>query len=192
SCSALFRSGPVAAALRSSVSDPSGPYPSARRGAGIVQAARGAVADVVGADPAGVVLGPDRYTLLMRLARATRRRLGIGTDVVLSRLDDEAAVVPWLEAADLYGSSVRWAEIDIAAHDLPEWQYDDLIGETTGIVSVTAAASRCGVVPQVPAITERVRAVGALSVVDVHSLAPYRPVDITALGADVVTLDCAG
>lgn len=184
--------GTVAAALRSSVSDPSGPYPSARRGAGIVQAARGAVADVVGADPAGVVLGPDRYTLLMRLARATRRRLGIGTDVVLSRLDDEAAVVPWLEAADLYGSAVKWAEIDIEAHDLPEWQYDELIGETTGIVSVTAASSRLGVMPQVRAITDRARAAGALSVVDVHSLAPYRPVDITALGADVVTLDCAG
>lgn len=184
--------GTVAAALRSSVSDPAGPYPSARRGAGIVEAARAAMADMVGADPAGVVLGPDRYTLLMRLARASRRRLGIGTDVVLSRLDDEAAVVPWLEAADLYGSAVKWAEIDNEAHDLPEWQYADLIGETTGVVSVTAASSRLGVMPRVREITDRARTVGALSVVDVHSLAPYRPVDITALGADVVTLDCAG
>ncbi len=181
----------VSAAFRTSVSDPSGTYPSARRSAGILETTRAAVADLVGADPAGVVLGPNRATLLTRLAEASRRRLGIGTEIVLSRVDDEENITPWLRAAHLYGSYVRWAEVDIENFELPTWQYADLIGEGTALVAVTAASSTLGVKPEVAAVAKLSREVGALTVVDAACLAAYEPVDIHALGADVLALDAA-
>src|SRR5699024_1315877 len=128
--------------------------------------------DLVGGDPAGVVLGPNRATLLGRLAEATRRRLGIGTEIVLSRVDDEENIDPWLRAASLYGSYVKWAEVDIENFELPTWQYGDLIGESTALVAVTAASSTLGVRPDVPAITKLAGAAGALTVVDAAYAAP--------------------
>lgn len=181
----------VSTAFRTSVSDPSGTYPSARRSAGILETARAAVADLVGADPAGVVLGPNRATLLARLAEASRRRLGIGTEVVLSRVDDEENITPWLRAAHLYGSYVKWAEVDIENFELPTWQYSELIGEATALVAVTAASSTLGVKPDVQAVAKLGAEAGALTVVDAAFLAPYEPVDIEALGADVIALDAA-
>lgn len=181
----------VSAAFRTSVSDPSGTYPSARRSAGILDTTRAAVADLVGGDPAGVVLGPNRATLMGRLAEASRRRLGIGTEIVLSRVDDEENITPWLRAAHLYGSYVKWAEVDIENFELPSWQYGDLIGEATALVAVTAASSTLGVRPEVPAIAKLAAAAGAMTVVDAAYLAPYEPIDIEALGADVLALDAA-
>lgn len=181
----------VSAAFRTSVSDPSGTYPSARRSAGILDTTRAAVADLVGGDPAGVVLGPNRATLMGRLAEASRRRLGIGTEIVLSRVDDEENITPWLRAAHLYGSYVKWAEVDIENFELPSWQYGDLIGEATALVAVTAASSTLGVRPEVPAIAKLAAAAGAMTVVDAAYLAPYEPLDIEALGADVLALDAA-
>ncbi|GAA4805393.1 cysteine desulfurase-like protein [Tomitella cavernea] len=181
----------VSTAFRTSVSDPSGAYPSARRSAGILDTARAAVADLVGADPAGVVLGPNRATLLARLAEASRRRLGIGTEVVLSRVDDEENITPWLRAAHLYGSYVKWAEVDIENFELPTWQYAELVGEATALVAVTAASSTLGVKPEVAAVAKLASAAGALTVVDAAFLAPYEPVDIHELGVDVLALDSA-
>ncbi|MDG3010409.1 cysteine desulfurase-like protein [Rhodococcus sp. D2-41] len=181
----------VSTAFRASVSAPSGPYPSARRSAAILDAARAAVADVVGADPAGVVLGPNRSMLLSVLAESMHRRLGIGTEVVLSRLDEESNVSPWVRAADLYGAQVQWAEVDIETCELPAWQYGDLIGPSTRLVAVTAASATVGVVPDVPAIAKLAHEVGALVVVDAAAVAPYRPLDIDELGADVLVLNSA-
>lgn len=182
----------VSAAFRTSVSDPSGPYPSAQRSAGILETTRSAIADLVGGRPEGVVLGPNRATLLARLSWACTRRLGIGTEVVLSRLDDEANIAPWLQAAHLYGSYVKWAEVDIENYELPAWQYNELITDATTLVAVTAASSRLGVMPDVASIGKLAQEVGATMVVDAASLAPYRSIDIEALGADVIAVDAAG
>lgn len=182
----------VSAAFRTSVSDPTGPYPSARRSAGILETTRSAIADLAGAAPEGVVLGPNRATLLARLASASKRRLGIGTEVLLSRLDDEANIAPWLHAAHLYGSYVKWAEVDIENFELPAWQYRELITEATTLVAVTAASSRLGVMPDVASIGKLAHEVGAMMVVDAASMAPYRSIDIEALGADVLAVDAAG
>ena len=182
----------VSAAFRTSVSDPAGAYPSAQRSAGILDTTRAAIADLVGGRPEGVVLGPNRATLLDRLAAACTRRLGIGTEVLLSRLDDEANIAPWLNAAHLYGSYVKWAEVDIENYELPAWQYGELITDATTLVAVTAASSRLGVMPDIAAVSKLAHQVDAMMVVDAASLAPYRAIDIDALGADVLALDAAG
>ncbi|MGH3930035.1 MAG: cysteine desulfurase-like protein [Pseudonocardiaceae bacterium] len=178
----------VAAALRAPVSAPGGVFPSSQRGVAIVAAARRCVADLVGVDPAGVVLGPGLAVLLARLADALGAGWMLGDEIVLSRLDQQANVAPWVRAAQRCGATVRWAEVDIETCELPSWQYDDLMSPRTRLVAVTAASSAVGTRPEVANIAERARSVGAMVVVDASSAAPFVPLDVAAMGADVIAV----
>src|SRR5690606_33551441 len=120
----------VSTAFRNSAASSTGRHLSSRRSAAILQEARVAVAELVGADPDGVVLGPSHAVLLAWLAEALSSRLGLGTGMVLSRLDDEANIAPWLRVASRYGAQVRWAEVEIETCELPTWQYEELITPT--------------------------------------------------------------
>ncbi|RVW00144.1 cysteine desulfurase-like protein [Rhodococcus xishaensis] len=178
----------VSTAFRSSSSSSTGRHLSAQRSAGIVTAAREAVADLVGGDPAGVVLGSDRAVLLAWLAESLSSRLGLGTGLVLSRLDEEANVAPWLRVASRYGARVRWAEVEIETCELPSWQFTELVEPTTRLVALTAASSIVGSAPAVRAAADCIHEVGGLIVVDAIGAAPYAHVDIGELGADVVAV----
>ncbi|RDI48515.1 cysteine desulfurase-like protein [Nocardia mexicana] len=163
-------------------------YSATRRSGAILDAAREAVADLVGADPAGVVLGPDRAVLLAWLAESLSSRLGLGTGIVLSRLDDEANVAPWLRIANRYGAHVRWAEVEIETCEMPAWQFEELIGPTARLVALTAASPIVGSAPAVRVAADRVHQVGGLLVADCFGAAPYALIDIDELNADVVAL----
>ena len=114
----------VSTAFRGSMTTGQGPHPAAQRSAAVLHAARQAVADLVGADPRGVVLGADRAILLTSLADASSSRVGLGHELVVTRLDDEANIAPWLRAANRYGAKVKWAEVDIETGELPAWQWE--------------------------------------------------------------------
>lgn len=180
---ALFRGAAASAA-------PS-PHPAAKRSLAVLDAARRAVADLVNADPAGVVLGPDRTVLLTSLADASSARSGLGNEVVVTRLDDEANIVPWLRAADRYGARVKWAEVDIETGELPGWQWSDLLTPDTRLAAVPSASSTLGTVTDVAAVTKLVHNFGGLVVVDHNAAAPYRLLDVQEVEADVVALDAA-
>jgi cysteine desulfurase len=178
----------VSTALRAPVSGPGGVFPASQRAEAIVDAARRAVADLVACDPAGVVLGPNAAVLLQRLAEALGSSWLIGDEVTVSRLDHQANLAPWLRAAQRAGATVRWAEIDIETCELPAWQYESLISHRTKVVAVTAASGTVGTRPDVAKITSLAHAAGALVVLDASSAAPFVPLDISALGADVIAL----
>ncbi|HET9142679.1 cysteine desulfurase-like protein [Actinophytocola sp.] len=178
----------VSTALRAPVSGPGGQFPASQRAEAIVDAARRAVADLVGADPAGVVLGPNAAVLLQRLAEAVGGGWLIGDEVVVSRLDHPANIAPWLRAAQRAGATVRWAEIDIETCELPAWQYESLVSHRTKALTVTAGSGVVGTRPDLNKIIDLARGTGALVVVDASAAAPFVPLDIAALGADVVAL----
>ncbi|WP_219416657.1 aminotransferase class V-fold PLP-dependent enzyme [Pseudonocardia nigra] len=159
--------------------------------AGVEAAARQSVADLVGGDPRGVVLGPGPAVLLRRLAESVGETWMLGDEIVVSRLDDTANVAPWVRTAHSRGAAVRWAEIEIESGELPTWQFDELVGDRTRLVTVTAASAHVGTQPDIAAIAERARAYGALLVVDLAVAAACGPVGIDGLGADVVVLDAA-
>ena len=181
----------VSTAFRGSTANISSPHPAAARSVALLDAARRAVADLLNADPAGVVLGADRAVLLASLADASSTRAGLGNEVVLCRLDDEANIAPWLRAANRHGARVKWAEVDIETGELPVWQWDELLSSDTRLVAIPSASSALGTVVDVAAIAERVHRVGGLLVVDHSAAAPFRLLDITAAGADVVALNAA-
>ena len=182
----------VSTAFRRSGASTVGAHPAARRSAAVLEAAREAVADLVNADPSGVVLGADRAVLLSSLAEASSARAGLGYEVVVSRLDDEANIAPWLRAAHRYGAKVKWAEVDIETGELPTWQWESLISKSTRLVAVTSASGTLGAVTDLRAMTKLVHDVGGLVVVDHSAAAPYRLIDIKETDADVVAVNAVG
>ncbi|GAA2665281.1 MULTISPECIES: cysteine desulfurase-like protein [Actinosynnema] len=178
----------VSTALRAPVSGPGGIFPASQRAEAIVDAARRAVADLVGADPAGIVLGPSSAVLLQRLSDALSEGWFLGDEVVVSRLDHPGNIAPWQRAAQRTGSVVRWAEVDIETCELPAWQYDELITDKCKLVAVTAASGAVGTRPDLPRIGAVAREHGALVVVDASAAAPFVPLDITSMRADVVAV----
>lgn len=181
----------VSTAFRGSSANISSPHPAAARSIALLDAARRAVADLLSADPAGVVLGADRAVLLASLADASSTRAGLGNEVVLCRLDDEANIAPWLRTANRHGAVVKWAEVDIETGELPVWQWDELLSPDTRLVAIPSASSALGTVVDVAAVAERVHRVGGLLVVDHTAAAPFRLLDITSAGADVVALNAS-
>jgi len=174
----------VAGAMSTAVSNRHGAFVSSRRADDIVASARAAVADLVGGDAEGVVLGANMTTITYGLSRALAKTWRPGDEVVLSQLDHDANVRPWLQAADSAGATVRWAKVDPDTCELPVEQYDDLLSERTRLVAVTGASNAVGTRPDVRAISDRAHAVGALVHVDGVHATPHAGVDMTALGAD--------
>ncbi|HVW39779.1 MAG TPA: cysteine desulfurase-like protein [Amycolatopsis sp.] len=178
----------VSTAMRAPVSGPGGAFPASQRAESIVTAARRAVADLVGTDPAGIVLGPSAAALLRRLVDAMSEQWQLADEVVVSRLDEQPNIAPWLRAAKRVGAIVRWGEIDIETCELPAWQYENLVGARTKAVAITAASGSVGTRPDVPTVVEFAKRVGATVVVDASYAAPFVPLDLPELGADVIVV----
>jgi cysteine desulfurase family protein (TIGR01976 family) len=181
----------VSTAFRGSMITAEGPHPSAQRGAAVLVAARQAVADLVGGYEAGVVLGADRAIVLASLADASASRVGLGHEVIVTRLDDEANIAPWLRAANRHGAKVKWADVDIESGELPTWQWETLIGTPTRMVALTSASSTMGAVTDLRQVTKLAHENGALVVLDHSTAAPYRLIDINEVEADVIALNAA-
>ncbi|MFZ0173028.1 MAG: cysteine desulfurase-like protein [Acidimicrobiales bacterium] len=174
----------IAEAYREGIGNLGGAFPASARSEEIVSSCRRAMADLVGGHPDGVVLGPNMTTLTYRMSQALAKQWAPGDEVVVSRLDHDANVRPWIQAAERAGVVVRWAEVDLATGELPAEQYDSLIGPRTKVVAVTAASNAIGTRPDVASITAKAHAAGALAYVDGVHATPHGPVDVATLGAD--------
>ncbi|WP_123742437.1 cysteine desulfurase-like protein [Saccharothrix texasensis] len=148
----------------------------------IVLDARRAVADLLGAPPEGVVFGRSMTQLTYDFARTLARTWRPGDEVVVTRLDHDANVRPWVQAAEAVGAVVRWVGFDPATGEL-----DDVAGalsERTRLVAVTAASNLIGTRPPLARIATAAHQRGALFYVDGVHLTAHDAVDVAALGAD--------
>ncbi len=169
---------------RGAVANKTTAFAAGRRALEIVAGARDAVADLLGASPDGVVFGPSATALTYLVARTVGDGWGPGDEVVVSRLDHDANVRPWVQVASRAGATVRWASFDPSTGALPTEQYADLINERTKLVAVTAASNAIGTRPDVAAIARIAHDAGALVYVDGVHATPHAPIDVAALGAD--------
>ncbi len=161
-----------------------GAFPASQRADAITAASRAAVAALTGGDASGVIFGPSMTALTYRLADALAKDWRPGDEVVVTRLDHDANVRPWVQAAERAGAVVRWAAVDSGTGELPAEQFSELLSDRTRLVAVSAASNVIGTRPDVSAITAMARAAGALSYVDGVHATPHMPVDVHALGAD--------
>jgi cysteine desulfurase family protein (TIGR01976 family) len=174
----------VADAYRGGLGNVGGAFASSARSGEIVARCRAAVADLAGGDPEGVILGPSMTALTYRIAAVLARRWGPGDSIVLSRLDHDADIRPWVQAADRAHVAIRWADVDPATGELDVAQYHHLVDSRTRLVAVTAASNILGTRPDVAAIAEIAHHVGALVYVDGVHATPHMPVSVADLGAD--------
>jgi cysteine desulfurase family protein (TIGR01976 family) len=146
----------------------------ARNGERFVVDARDACARFLGTTPDGIVFGRSATQLTYDLSRAISATWAPGDEVVVTRLDHDANVRPWVQAAERVGATVRWTDFDPATSELGEVPLTD----RTRLVAVTGASNLLGTMPPLAAIANAAHAAGALVWVDgVHRTA-HVPVDL--------------
>lgn len=145
---------------------------------------RAALADLIGCAPDDVIFGRSMTALTFDLARTLAKQWGPGDEIVVSRLDHDGNVRPWVIAAQNVGATIRWADFDPETAELDPAQISAVVNDRTRLVAVTAASNLIGTMPDLPAISQIVHSVGALFFVDGVHFTAHAPVDRTALGAD--------
>ncbi|MFG2326061.1 cysteine desulfurase-like protein [Streptomyces sp. NPDC048568] len=160
-----------------------------RNADGIVADTRSALGDLLGTEPRGIVLGRSATQLAYDLSRTLAKAWGPGDEVVVTRLDHDSNIRPWIQAAEAVGASVRWADFDPATGELLPEHVEAVLSPRTRLVAVTAASNLIGTMPDLPAVARLAHGVGALLHVDAVHYASHAVVDPAALGAD--TLVCS-
>ncbi len=179
----------VAAAVATNYRDASGnlgaPYATSRRLEALLEDARRRSAAFFGCGVDEVIFGANMTSLNFTLTRTLGRTLSEGDEVVVTRLDHDGNVAPWLELAHDLGIVVRIAEV----HDDTTLDLEDLacqIGPRTKVVACPWAANSVGTTVDVAAVARLAHDAGALAWVDAVQYAPHLPIDVVGAGADVV------
>jgi cysteine desulfurase family protein (TIGR01976 family) len=149
--------------------------PAERRADGIVVGARQAMADLLGTDPGGIVFGRSMTQLTYDFARTLAKDWGPGDEIVVTKLDHDANVRPWVQAASAVGATVRWLAFDPSTSELDD--LTPLLSSRTRLVAVTGASNLIGTRPDIAAIASTVHSAGALVYVDGVHLTAHAPVD---------------
>jgi len=163
-----------------------GAFAASAASAGIVADARHCVAELLGADPAGIVFGANMTTLNFALTRALARDWSPGDQVVGTRLDHDANVTPWRLAAEDRGARLRLVDFDTATGRLDPDAVVAAIGPRTRWVAITGASNALGTIPDLAPVVRAAHAAGARVLVDAVHLVPHVRVDVSAIGCDAL------
>jgi cysteine desulfurase family protein (TIGR01976 family) len=150
----------------------------------IVVRCRHALSDLLNTDPDEVIFGRSMTALTFDLSRTLSAQWRPGDEIVVTRLDHDANVRPWVLAAAGAGAVVRWVDFDPATSELPVQNVEAQLSARTRLVAVTAASNLIGTMPDLRAIAARTHAAGALLYVDGVHYTAHSAVDFRGLGAD--------
>lgn len=153
----------------------------------LVDLAHQACADFYNARSAAeIVFGQNMTTLTFHMSRCLGRRFKRGDEIVLSRMDHDANISPWLLLAGDLGLVVRWMDFDIETYEFPEDALRKVLSDKTRLVALGLASNCTGTVNDVKSFARDAKTVGALVYVDAVQYAPHYAIDVQDLGADVV------
>jgi cysteine desulfurase family protein (TIGR01976 family) len=175
----------IAAYLRESNANLGGSFATSVRSDAVVANARAAAADFLRCTPDEVVFGANMTTLNFALSRTAARELRRGDEILVTKLDHDANVAPWLELAHDFGLVVRLVDLT----DDTTLDFDDLeakLGERTRVVAFPLASNAVGTLVDARRVVELAHGVGALAWADAVHYAPHAPIDAVALGVDVL------
>jgi cysteine desulfurase family protein (TIGR01976 family) len=161
------------------------PYATSRRIEAVVDEARAGSARFLGCDPDEVIFGGSMTTLNFTLSRTLARGLRPGDEIVVTRLDHDANVAPWLDLASDIGVVVRHADIH-ADTTLDLGDLERLVGPRTRVVAYPWASNAVGTVVDARAVADLAHRADALAWVDAVQYAPHEPADVRAADADVL------
>jgi cysteine desulfurase family protein (TIGR01976 family) len=163
-----------------------GPFPQARATDALVTSTRRVCAELLGGQPESIVFGESMTSLTMRFAAAVGRTLGPGDEVVVTRLDHDGNVRPWVVAAERAGATVRFAEPDRDTLVLGSEHVAAVLSGRTRWIAFSATSNVIGAAPDVAAICRLARAAGARTYIDAVAATPHRRIDRQGWGADAV------
>ncbi len=169
----------IADYLRSSNANVAGAFETSRRTDELIEEARAAAGRFLGCAPAETIFGPSMTNLNFMLTRTLARELREGDEVVVTRLDHDANIAPWLELQHDLGIVVRFADLDLS--DL-----EDQLTDQTRVVAFPWASNALGTITDAERICALAHEAGALAWVDAVHYAPHRPIDVATVGADVL------
>jgi len=162
-----------------------GVYAASRDSEAVHEAAREAVTDLFGTRPDDyVVFGMNMTSLNFALSRALATEWEPGDEIVVTRLDHDANIAPWLRAAADRGATVKWVPFDTTTFRFDMEALESAIGPRTRVVAVTHASNALGTIVDVATATRLAREVGALVVVDAVHYAPHGLIDLAAVDCD--------
>ena len=151
----------------------------------VLHAAHAAMADFLGAaSPDEIVFGANMTSLTFTLSRALGRLLAPGDEIIVTRLDHDANIAPWLLLAEDRGAVIKWVDIRTEDCTLDMSDFEAQMSERTKIVACGYASNAVGTINDIHAVVELAHAVGALCWVDAVQYAPHGPIDVQALDCD--------
>ncbi|HEU5477471.1 MAG TPA: cysteine desulfurase-like protein [Gaiellaceae bacterium] len=175
----------IAAYLRESNANLGGAFAASRRSDELVERAHETAARFLGCRPEETVFGQNMTTLNFALSRSVGRTLSAGDEILVTRLDHDGNVAPWLELAADLDLRVGFIEIrDDTTLDLADLERK--LTERTRVVAFPLASNAFGTVTDAGRVAELAHRAGALAWADAVHYAPHRPIDVTALGVDVL------
>jgi cysteine desulfurase family protein (TIGR01976 family) len=152
-----------------------------------VAAAHSAAADFLNADdPDEVFFGQNMTSITFALSRAIGRMLSPGDEIIVSTMDHDANISPWLMLAEDRGLTVKWFEFDTTTFEFDLSRFEALLSNRTKVVAIGYASNLTGTINNVSAIARKAHAVGTLVYVDAVQLAPHGVVDVQAIDCDVL------
>jgi cysteine desulfurase family protein (TIGR01976 family) len=151
----------------------------------VVAEFRAAYGDLLGVPAAGIVHGRSATQLTYDFSRHLAGTWRAGDEIVVSRLDHDSNIRPWIQAAERVGVTVRWIDFDTTTAEIDLESYERALSSRTRLVAVTAASNVLGTVPPLRRIADLAHDAGALLYVDGVHYAAHRLVDVPALGADL-------
>ena len=170
--------------LRRNNANTGGAYATSRHTDAMIAEARAAMADFLHCGADEVVFGPNMTSLTYAMSRAIGRELGPGDEILVTRLDHDANVSPWLQMAEDRGVTVRWAEIHDENCTLDIADLASKINDRTKLVAVGYASNAVGTINPVKVIVKLAHAAGALAYVDAVHYGPHGLIDVAALDCD--------
>jgi cysteine desulfurase family protein (TIGR01976 family) len=175
----------IARCLREASANMGASYETSRRVSAIVSEAESKAAAFLGCDPGEVIFGPNMTSLDFTLSRTAGREFVAGDEILVSSLDHDGGVAPWLELA--HDKDLRVQHIELRPDTTLD--YDDLaakLTERTRVVAFAWASNAIGTVVDAARVCELAHSVGALAWVDAVHYAAHEPIDVAAIGADVL------
>src|SRR5512141_3042864 len=162
-----------------------GAFPTSRQSDEILQAAHSAMADFLNAaSPDEIIFGNNMTTLTLHMSRSLARTLNAGDEIVVTRLDHDANISPWLLIAEDRGCKVTWVDFDVEEGTLDLKDFARAMEHKPKIVACGYASNAPGTVNPVRKLTQMAKEAGALGYVDAVQYAPHGPIDVQQLGCD--------
>lgn len=168
-------------------SNKGGQFITSRQSDAVLEEAHRAMAELLNARSAEeIVFGPNMTTLTYQFSRALGRTLQAGDEIILTRMDHDANVSPWLQLAEDHGLVVKWLDFSPETYRYEMPMLEGLLSERTKVVAVNYASNAIGTINDVKTIAAQAKAAGALVFVDAVQYVPHDVTDVQALGCDVL------